>query len=90
VFVLVFVGVDPVAKRSMWDVISRIVTTNKECALILTTHSMDECESLSNRYMLLSVLSVLSVLVLLSDTSSAFCRIADSCLLVAIEAARTL
>jgi ABC-type multidrug transport system ATPase subunit len=52
-------GVDPVAKRSMWDVISRIVTTNKECALILTTHSMDECESLSNRYILL-LLSTLS------------------------------
>jgi ABC-type multidrug transport system ATPase subunit len=57
VFILSSAGVDPVAKRSMWDVISRIVTTNKECALILTTHSMDECESLSNRYLLLLVLS---------------------------------
>lgn len=31
-------GMDPVARRSMWNVIMRIVTENKECAMILTTH----------------------------------------------------
>jgi ATP-binding cassette, subfamily A (ABC1), member 3 len=30
----------------MWEVISRIVTTNKEAALVLTTHSMEEAEAL--------------------------------------------
>jgi hypothetical protein len=32
---------DPVARRFMWDVISAIVTKEKKCSLILTTHSME-------------------------------------------------
>ncbi|CAN0211427.1 unnamed protein product, partial [Ascophyllum nodosum] len=40
---------DPMARRFMWNVIMRIVTENKECAMILTTHSMEECEALCQR-----------------------------------------
>jgi ATP-binding cassette subfamily A (ABC1) protein 1 len=39
-------GMDPVARRFMWNVISRIATKRKECSIILTTHSMEECEAL--------------------------------------------
>lgn len=42
-------GVDPVARRHMWEVISRIVTGNRQCAMVLTTHSMEECEALCQR-----------------------------------------
>lgn len=40
---------DPVARRLMWDIIANIVTKRKECSLILTTHSMEECEALCTR-----------------------------------------
>ena len=40
---------DPVARRFMWDVISDIVTKREKCSLILTTHSMEECEALCTR-----------------------------------------
>jgi ATP-binding cassette, subfamily A (ABC1), member 3 len=33
----------------MWDVISDIVTEREKCCLILTTHSMEECEALCSR-----------------------------------------
>lgn len=33
-------GMDPVARRFMWEVISDIVTKREKCSLILTTHSM--------------------------------------------------
>ena len=39
-------GMDPMARRFMWDVIERIATKNKRCSIILTTHSMEECEAL--------------------------------------------
>ncbi len=39
-------GMDPVARRFMWNVISRVATKRKECSIILTTHSMEECEAL--------------------------------------------
>lgn len=42
-------GMDPVAKRFMWDVITEIVTKREKCSLILTTHSMEECEALCTR-----------------------------------------
>ena len=42
-------GMDPVNKRFMWEVISRICTSQKECSIILTTHSMEECEALCTR-----------------------------------------
>ena len=40
---------DPVARRFMWRVISDIVTKREKCSLILTTHSMEECEALCGR-----------------------------------------
>jgi len=39
-------GMDPVARRFMWNVIAS-VTHNK--SLVLTTHSMEECEALCGR-----------------------------------------
>jgi ABC-type multidrug transport system ATPase subunit len=41
-------GMDPVAKRFMWDIINQISNTGNT-SLILTTHSMEECESLCSR-----------------------------------------
>jgi len=41
-------GMDPHARRFMWKVISRISTMRKNSAVILTTHSMEEAEALSN------------------------------------------
>ena len=35
-------GVDPGARRFMWDIISRLSTRNKECTIVLTTHNMEE------------------------------------------------
>ena len=42
-------GMDPVARRFMWDVISRIATERKKCSIILTTHSMEEAEALCTK-----------------------------------------
>ncbi|CAM9287239.1 unnamed protein product [Heterosigma akashiwo] len=42
-------GMDPVARRFMWDVITKISTERQQCAVILTTHSMEECEALCTR-----------------------------------------
>lgn len=42
-------GMDPAARRFMWDVINRISTMRKHSSIILTTHSMEEAEALSNR-----------------------------------------
>merc|ERR1711968_335198 len=39
-------GVDPVARRFMWDIISDICTERQETTVILTTHNMEECEAL--------------------------------------------
>lgn len=41
-------GMDPIARRFMWDIISRITNTDRECSVILTTHSMEEAEALCN------------------------------------------
>ena len=40
-------GMDPKARRFMWNIISRISTRGKNSAVILTTHSMEEAEALS-------------------------------------------
>ena len=40
---------DPVARRFMWKIITDIVTKREKCSLILTTHSMEECEALCTR-----------------------------------------
>lgn len=31
-------GMDPMARRLMWNFVMRVVTQNKECAMVLTTH----------------------------------------------------
>ncbi|OQS04222.1 ATP-binding Cassette (ABC) Superfamily, partial [Thraustotheca clavata] len=40
---------DPVSRRFMWDVIADISTRSKESTILLTTHSMEECEALCTR-----------------------------------------
>ncbi|CAK4175365.1 unnamed protein product, partial [Aphanomyces euteiches] len=42
-------GMDPVSRRFMWDVIADISTRSKESTILLTTHSMEECEALCTR-----------------------------------------
>ena len=39
-------GMDPVARRHMWDT---IVENTQDRSMVLTTHYMDECEALCNR-----------------------------------------
>ena len=41
-------GIDPKARREMWGVISKISTIWKKCSVVLSTHSMEEAEALSN------------------------------------------
>ena len=42
-------GVDPQAKRFMWNIISKISTQRKQSAVIITTHSMEEAEALCTK-----------------------------------------
>ncbi|CAE7395821.1 ABCA1, partial [Symbiodinium microadriaticum] len=42
-------GMDPMERRFMWQVISRISTQDAICSIILTTHSMEEAEALCTR-----------------------------------------
>lgn len=42
-------GMDPVSRRFMWNVIANISTHTKESTIVLTTHSMEECEALCTR-----------------------------------------
>jgi ATP-binding cassette subfamily A (ABC1) protein 3 len=42
-------GMDPVARRFMWQVIARMSTHDARCSVILTTHSMEEAEALCTR-----------------------------------------
>ena len=70
-------GMDPVAKRFMWEVISRVSTLNKSSTIILTTHSMEECSALCSRMTIMvtddcyvSVLNNTSRIVLEADTNS--------------------
>jgi len=41
-------GMDPVARRFMWDVIA-LMTKEGNCSVILTTHNMEEAEALCGR-----------------------------------------
>ena len=41
-------GLDPVASRLMWRLLSRIAST-KSTAMVLTTHNMLECEAVCTR-----------------------------------------
>ncbi|CAL1544560.1 unnamed protein product [Lymnaea stagnalis] len=40
-------GMDPVARRMLWDVLSRVRDSGR--TLVLTSHSMEECEALCTR-----------------------------------------
>lgn len=42
-------GVDPQAKRFMWNIISKISTQKKNSSVIITTHSMEEAEALCTK-----------------------------------------
>ena len=42
-------GMDPVARRFMWTVISRVSTLRKKSSVVLTTHSMEEAEALATK-----------------------------------------
>ena len=42
-------GMDPEARRFMWSVIHKISTKGKRASVIMTTHSMDEAETLCKR-----------------------------------------
>jgi ATP-binding cassette, subfamily A (ABC1), member 3 len=45
-------GVDPVARREIWQIVSDIASggkDNEKASVILTTHSMEECEALCPR-----------------------------------------
>jgi ATP-binding cassette subfamily A (ABC1) protein 3 len=42
-------GVDPVARRFLWNVISELCTQRQDCAVVLTTHVMEEVEALCTR-----------------------------------------
>lgn len=42
-------GMDPEARRFMWGVIHKISTRSKKSSVIMTTHSMDEAETLCRR-----------------------------------------
>lgn len=44
-----YVGMDPIAKRFMWEVISHLSTRQGKTAVILTTHSMNEAQALCTR-----------------------------------------
>lgn len=41
-------GMDPKARRFMWEVVANIAS-NKTSAVVLTTHSMEEAEALSTK-----------------------------------------
>ena len=42
-------GVDPQAKRFMWNILSQISTQRKKSAVVITTHSMEEAEALCTK-----------------------------------------
>ena len=42
-------GMDPESKRFIWDIIHKLSTTKRKPSIILTTHSMDEAETLCKR-----------------------------------------
>lgn len=40
---------DPLSRRRMWDIISKVASERKICSVMLTSHSMEECEALCSR-----------------------------------------
>lgn len=49
ILLTIVLGMDPIAKRFMWEVISRLSTRRGKTAVILTTHSMNEAQALCTR-----------------------------------------
>jgi ATP-binding cassette subfamily A (ABC1) protein 3 len=47
-------GMDPAARRFMWQVIASVVYQKKLSTVILTTHSMEEAEALSTRLVIMA------------------------------------
>ena len=45
-YILCMAGMDPFARRQMWDVIAAV---SEQRSVVLTTHSMEECEALCTR-----------------------------------------
>ncbi|VDO19944.1 unnamed protein product [Haemonchus placei] len=45
-------GIDPKARRKIWEALS-IIRDSSETAILLTSHSMDECEALCSRIAIL-------------------------------------
>jgi len=43
-------GIDPLAKRKLWALI-RSIKNDNNVSFILTSHSMEECEALCNKYL---------------------------------------
>lgn len=46
-------GMDPEARRFMWKVINNITNVQKKSSIVLTTHSMEEAEALTNRLVIM-------------------------------------
>lgn len=46
-------GMDPESRMLMWDVINSISVEWKKSSIILTTHSLEEAESLSTNILML-------------------------------------
>jgi len=42
-------GIDPKARRQMWQLIKTVSTDWKKSAILMSTHSMDEAENLSTK-----------------------------------------
>jgi ATP-binding cassette, subfamily A (ABC1), member 3 len=42
-------GVDPEARRAMWNLIHGVSSESNKSAVILTTHSMEEAQTLSSK-----------------------------------------
>lgn len=41
-------GVDAAARRKMWELMQNVKNRGEKTSIVLTSHSMDECEVLSN------------------------------------------
>lgn len=53
-------GIDPKTRRHIWNLLSA-VRERKEVAILLTSHSMDECEALCSRIGFLNKGSLISI-----------------------------
>jgi len=42
-------GMDPEARRFMWNIISNVSQKKKQSGVVITTHSMEEAEALSTK-----------------------------------------